>query len=754
MADANELIIKLKLDRSIAEAEAAAFHRAEKTRIAQTLTDAEVAEKAKTAFIQRENAQRIQAAATAQKTAIEQAKEAAEAARKLARETAAVEAREAKEAAKAKIVADRDAARAKAASARETASAIRQADKVMNDLVMAELKAVVAADRDAARARKENAAEIAAVVRQAEAKTRADKKQWDKRELTEEEAQQRAISGIIRKENRARVQAVVDSHKTEIDLVRDREASYTRFASMATSAVTSFAGQMIGLSSASAVFTEIEAGFQRVRDNVFRSTELLHEFQETLLELATLKDRMGDTAGESVDALKFQAATGQTRADAVGLQTGILGVAEAAVRGGKIDQAGVGQIGVGVGRLQAVMGGDAGAFGYLAGQIINQTPAGPDGKVDPQKVVQEFAAMQKLAQPGGPGFSSLARQYAKASGYVGNGLASPREAMGTISALSISEGEEAGTRFQQLLRATVGSLGRDRRVKVADGDDAIGTATYLKGLGATPGMNFIDIARRVTSDVDRAQAAATAKGAEFNPISYLQTRGYGNEESVNSLLTMGNLLRSGTFDQTFGSVINDPNAGSGVMAEAEARLATDTGLQARQTKAASDAAEMSVGAGRDQVMTNLRRAAWARLKTSPSFASMPKFEDVETSGLFSSNNWLYGYKSSVGDEATRMVIESARANNVPMKTYRASTGTGDIGSESLSYETATEDEVYRAAQALSSRGVNFGQQASEQAASAVAAKLSGAADKLDRAAEKFGQAVVPSGRPRQPAARP
>lgn len=739
MADDNELIIKLKLDRSLADAEAAAFHKAEKARIAQTLSDEEVAEKARTAFIQRENAQRIQAASKAQKTTIEQAKEVADAEKKLAKDVTDAWNQQ-----------EKDAAAEKKRLRKETNAAIQQADKVMSDLLMADLRSIIAADRETAKARKDNAAEIAAVIHQVESQTASDQKQWNRRELTDEEVQQRAISGIINKENRSRVQAIVGAHKTEIDLQREKEAGFSRFASRASSAVTSFAGQMIGLSSASAVFDEITAGFQRVRDNVYKSTNLLHDFQETLLELATLKDRLGDTSGEAVDLLRFQAATGQTRADAVGLQTGILGIAEASVRGGRIDQAGVRGVGMGVGRLQAVMGGDANAFGYLAGQIINQMPAGPDGRVDPKAAIQEFAAMEALARPGGPGFSSLARQYSKASGYVGNGIATPREAMGTISALSISEGEEAGTRFQQLIRATVGSLGRDRKVKMADGD-SVGTATYLKGLGATQGMNFLDIARLITADVDRAQVAATAKGAEFNPITYLQSQGYGNEESVNALMTMGNLIRSGSFDKTFGSIISDPNAGSGVLDEANKRLASDTGLQARQTKAAASTAEMSRGAGRGQVMANLRRAAYSRLATRPGNEGFPDFDDLETSSSWWPREWMHGYKSRINDEATRMVIESAKANGVPMRTFLSSGGTGDAG---LTMETASEDEVYRTAQALAGRGVNFGQQAGSQAADVVANKLGEAAGMLNQAAGNLNRAANPGGRPKQPAARP
>ncbi|WP_165251177.1 hypothetical protein [Paludisphaera soli] len=690
---AEDLIIRLKMDRTPADKESEAFHQAERQRMARTLSDAEVAEKAKTAFIKRENAQRIAEAARATKTDAELAKEAAERQKRLAKEAADERKKQALEAARV----EREEARKRAAEERE----------------------------DERR-----------------------RKSWSDRALSDAEVAERAKTAIVRRENLQRFDAVVRAHKTEMDLQRERGAAFSKL----TSAVTSFAGQMVGLTSAAAVLGEIDAGFTRIRENVFRSTDLMQEFRQTLLELAALKDRIGDTSAEAVDTLRFQAQTGQTRADAVGLQEGILGVGEAAVRGGKIDQAGVRGVGVGVGRIQAAIGGDAGAFGYLAGQLLNQMPAGPGGTLDPNAVVDEFAAMQKLAQPGGPGFASLARQYAKASGYVGNGIASPREAMGAISALSISEGEEAGTRFQQLIRATVGSLGRNRKVTVAEGDDAIGTANYLKGIGATPAMPFMDIARLITADVDRAQAAAATKGEEFNPITYLQSRGYGNEETTNALMTTGNLIRSGTWDKTFAPTINDPNAGKGVQDEVNRKLATDPGLQGRQARAAADAARMSVGAGRGEVMRNLRQTAYARLLATPGNENLSSFEDIETSSFLAPRNIIWNERGRVGEEVRRMLVEQAGAQGVGVNQTWVPTP-GPAGPAS-GYWSMPEDEQYRVAQELAGRGVNFGQIAGGSAVDAIATKLGQAADKLGQAAEKLNQprpAPALGGRPVQPA---
>lgn len=77
MADAvKELVIRIKRDSTAATADQRAYHAAERKAIQKSLTDAEVAEKAKTELIKRENRQRIQVAAAATKTTVEAAKAA------------------------------------------------------------------------------------------------------------------------------------------------------------------------------------------------------------------------------------------------------------------------------------------------------------------------------------------------------------------------------------------------------------------------------------------------------------------------------------------------------------------------------------------------------------------------------------------------------------------------------------------------------------------------------------------------------
>jgi hypothetical protein len=88
-----DLTINFHFKKQAAEAVSKDYHEGEKQRIAKTLSDAEVAEKARTEFIRRENRQRIaeesRAESRATKTAIEKRREVAAADKQAAREAAA-----------------------------------------------------------------------------------------------------------------------------------------------------------------------------------------------------------------------------------------------------------------------------------------------------------------------------------------------------------------------------------------------------------------------------------------------------------------------------------------------------------------------------------------------------------------------------------------------------------------------------------------------------------------------------------------
>ena len=639
----DDLTIFLKLDRSLAERESSAYHAGEKARIGQLLSDAEVAEKAKVEFVRRANQQRIQEAARASKTSVELARDAAQ--------------REAK----AKADAAKEALKIEKEAADERARLDREIEKMMRD----------AARRRAAEERQEA----------------AEKKRLDNRHLTDVEITEKAKAEIFRRANQQRIAEATKAHKTEIDLANQREKAM----SAATRMATSFAGQVIGLTSASAVLSEVQAGFQRVRDAIFESSEMLAEYRESLLELAALKDRLGDTSAELVDALEIQAETGQTRQDVTDLQTGFLGMAELMVgegEGKKISAEGAKEAMIGLGKFQAAQGAPAEAFGELGGMIL-QSAMGP---ITSEEITTRAAALYDIQQPGNfgkGGFGTAIKQFGMSLPFVNSGILTDKEAMALTSAFSISAGgESSGTALRQFLQGTVGSLSGDRKIKgLEDEPENIGAATYLKGLGAKAGMHPVEIAKLVAADVDRAEAEAKAKGEGFEAIDYLRRHGYSNQESALRMIQFRGLEDTGAWGG-FKELIEDPTLGEGRLAEAEEKLRTDPALVARATKAAVEQAKIASSAGENEWMTSMRRAAYARLRADPENIGMREFEDIEKAGYWDLTSILTGDKIDLERETQRIIMDYADARGVPYKkslqepTYAPSVGA--FGRESWS----------------------------------------------------------------------
>jgi hypothetical protein len=120
MSDAvKELVIRIKRDDAQARASMRAYHASEKARIKEMLSDDEIAERAKTAFLKREIKQRIEEQAKAQKTTVELAKAEAKARADAEKEATAATKKEGAERLKAEKAAARETVRAARESARE-----------------------------------------------------------------------------------------------------------------------------------------------------------------------------------------------------------------------------------------------------------------------------------------------------------------------------------------------------------------------------------------------------------------------------------------------------------------------------------------------------------------------------------------------------------------------------------------------------------------------------------------------------------
>lgn len=631
-------------------------------------------------------------------------------------------------------------------AAREQATALKTSEKAARDAAREQAKAARDAAREQANAAREAERAVREAVRQQAAEARKaaqEQARLDNRVLSETEIRERSKREIYRKTNQQRIQELTKAHRTEMDKARESEAAANRLMGSATSAVSSFAGQMVGLSSVSSIMNEVFAGFQRTRDAIFNSTELMQEFRESLLELAALKDRMGDTSAEAVDTLRVQAQTGQKRQDVVDLQAGFMGMAEIMVgegRGKKITADEAQKAMIGLGRMQAVQGADAGSYGELGG-IILQNATKP---MTADEVTKEAAAAYALFQPGRyDSFGQFIDMYGKASPFINSGVVSNRQAMALTSAFSISRGDEAATAVRQFLQATTGSQGAGRKVMGIDPDqENIAAGQYLANLGLKDVIDPVVIGKAIAADVDRMEAAAKARGQNFNPVEYLKSQGYGNQESQVTLLDFRGSLKTGAWGE-FEKLANDPNLGSGVMAEADARLASDPGLVGRQARSAEAMQKMLAATPQEEWMSSMRRLGYTRLGGER--AGLKKFEDIETSSWYHPMNWLDGQRQRVREATNQMIMETADRMGVD---YQAVTQVGSGGEGT--YKSLTDEEAFRLSRELAGKGANFGTDT-----------MTVSVSRFEAAVDRFAQAQQPAatppplqGAPRQPPAAP
>lgn len=514
----------------------------------------------------------------------------------------------------------------------------------------------------------------------------------DREEISDHEAKERAKAILIKQSNQDRIL----SAKEALEAENNSWGQLKNMAEMAAGAIGKVGGAMVGLGSLAAVVNEIQANFSRIRDDALRSTDALQGFRERLLELQALRGHIGDTEGGINRAIQYRAQTLQDEGSANATQLAFLGVGESSI-GKSISASEMDKLGIEVGRMQAAEKGDPTAYGRLGGMMPNIMRSRGMQEVTAGAAFNEMSALYEIAKPGGFSWSSAVSQYGKAMPYINNGILDDRTAMGILSAYSISEPDNAATRMDQLMRATVGSTGRDRHIKAPEGTDTVGTATYLKGLGVKASDGPVEIARAIKADL----SGKGITGAD--QIPYLQSRGYGNQEDVQSLLNFGGMLT--TWDSKFAPMMGDASLGQGTQAEIAERMGTDPVFAGRRANYGIDLANMQVGL-RNEDKTNLFKMAYAQVKSQPGNEGIPEFDELYKQGNWTPNNALYGYRNQVLKQSeTLLRSEGARVGvDIPRPQYAGQTpgfGGSYLGEDQMG-EYATQ---VRQAGGLSGAGV-------------------------------------------------
>lgn len=742
MAD-RDLTINLNLLKTAAETASKQYHADEKKRIDKTLSDHDIAEKAKTAIIARENKQKIQAIVAAHKTEIDLQKERAVAAKaadqviKDALRQSAVDAKRLQKEAVAdalKAAKDRKAAELQVAASRRQAAADEK--QWIREL----------AQEAAAKQREERAGNqaINAALRQ----NAAEEKRIKREQAAEETRLLRDLARQHKQNFKDRQKEKRDQAAETKRLLKEESGAWNENEQAILSgvkAVGGFALGMAGLSSVSSVVNEIEGSFQRARDAIFASTEMLQEYREGLLELAAQKDHAGDTSTEMLQTLKLQAKTGQKFEDAKALQLSFLGTAESVIGPGKkiSDKQGA-DVMEGVGKLAAIMGGGADQWGRMAGMVAQVAKPGTN-------IAEETAAMQLISRPAQfPTIDAAAEQFSKVQGLVENGVLDARTGMALVSNAGAVKPASAGQDVNRLIRMAMSGTTKDTmgRVMPMEGIDQTSMAAWNKKLNINEKMSPMERLNLMAADFDRAQAESTAKGQGFNPFAYGRTVGITGKGELDTLTDFRASRTSGRL-KAFTDLSGDANLGKGAIADANQKLNTGVVFQQRRADTTAQIAKLSQGAGIPEALKPFLTSAYARMSAKdPSMASLQTLQTRGGISGFLGNLYDETRGSGLGDVRANLeqtVMASARAQKIPFNLAAGS---------NIHMDNA---ELLRVSTMLQSRGVDLIGSANQEVIGGLeskmqsvgqlggggngAAALNNAANKIGAAADKFGAAV-------------
>jgi len=417
--------------------------------------------------------------------------------------------------------------------------------------------------------------------------------------------------------------------------------------------VGSLAGQFTILNAAGMAFQAVTAYFRDIRNDVAESVKGLAEMRERTLELAALKGRLGQTTPEVKAQLAFRAQTLQSEQDAIRYQQSAMNTGASSIidakGNGVISQAEFDKLMMKGGRFQAAQGGDADALGAFFGQLPT---AMKQKNVTADQAFGEASKIFNILDKGGSDLPVAVRQLSAGLGYTTSGIFDNVAQQASLqAAFSKLEPGKEQERTAQFTRATVGSLGRMRGSGVMVDEKQ---AEYLKRIGGTDQMNPIEIGKLIMGDWASQEKMEASRGRKFNPITYMQGKGYQNTEDINSLMQFSGLMKTGTWG-TFEELSRQaPNAASADADIAKFQM-TDPVAQERKAQLAGQAGTVARAAGPMEYYEKLKRVTFERKKTAGEYWG--NYED-----------WQGGF----GKE----MLENATADAMQAEAKRVGVGTG------------------------------------------------------------------------------
>jgi hypothetical protein len=541
--------------------------------------------------------------------------------------------------------------------------------------------AALAATKSVVDANKAGDAEIAkshAETAQALAKATADAakaaRDSDQSRATSSKAVDAEIGAMKRQAAKEAVENVRAFEKTVIEGEKTHEAALGKqkkgWDDQNTSILASlksagaFALSMMGLNSASVIVHALAEKFDALRLQTIAAAKEVMGYRVEVLELAAMKDRLGNTTPEVEEQLQFRQKTLQSRQAAIAFSTAAEGAGQAAI-GVNITREAFTKGKEAAGKLQAMENSDPAAYGALFGTLALEAAKGTTGEELAGMINKEY----QISKPGKfVSMAQYAHQREQLTPYVQTGALTGAQASALVSAISTQlPPEEAATVARQILVSTSADFMRARKMKVLAGTEQETSAEYFqKHLGLSALAATQEIWEAAAADINKEAVKAKAKGEFFSADRYLMEHGLTNAEARRGYAIMAGLYKQEQWQKTFQPLIDlplDPAALDKIQAT---RMGREPLLLQRQADLAHDVAQATLSTRAAGALAQLQRAAFERLAASGKVSGT--FEEWQglnpLSRLWADSPLGHGY-TAVNLEAERMLKAEADRVGVP-----------------------------------------------------------------------------------------
>jgi hypothetical protein len=482
--------------------------------------------------------------------------------------------------------------------------------------------------------------------------------------------QARAAAGV-RKTEMAQMAATHKLAMMQWKFQQDATKEQELAANATKTAVLGYIGAFAGIGVVVAGLKAIAEYWDNVRrDTIASVREVLH-MRDAVLELAALKDKLGQTGPVLGEQLLLRSETGMKQQAANEFQTHFLGRAEAAI-GKTVDAKDAQELAITMGKLQMLEGSNAAAYGDLAGAIAMTAKKGTTGR----ELSGQADKLYQIQKPGAfASVSQFAGQYSKAAGLVQNDIYTGPELAALLSMQSEYGPEEAETRVSQMTRLAASGLMRARHIKGAPGIEHDTSAEFFKKAGITQGMKGMERLERLSDFMIAEQDQATKAGKPYMLREEILRHGVINSDDAEALENFIGAKRSGIW-KGFTDIRDAKNNPDVIAATHADRRRKDPSFMNETAKLAEDLADVARASSPEGGLEPLQRVIYAKRKGEGK--TVGTFEAWKDAGLWKRTvddltdpSGKHGAHFGVNQEVQEELIEQAKALGVD---YRKTLG--------------------------------------------------------------------------------